>query len=370
MQEKSSGMNYAPRSAQGTAKKVCEKGEFPIGVVGLDHGHVYGMCNGLAEAGATVKMVYDRDPAKVEAFRRSYPEAQVARSEEEVLEDRDVRLVASASIPAQRADLGIRAMECGKDYFADKPPCTTRDQLERTRAKTVETGRFHAVYYSERLHVEASVMAERLIEEGAIGTVVQVINIAPHRMSLPQRPDWFVDPEQYGGIIVDIGSHQIEQFLYYTGAKDARVVSSRVANYTVPQHPRFEDFGDAMLTADTGAVSYMRVDWLNPDGLGAWGDGRLFVLGTKGYMEVRKYIDVARDPEGDHLYLVDHRGEHHLNATGREGFPFFGRLIRDCLDRTHTAFDPDRSFKAIELALEAQERAEVISAGTGTRRGE
>lgn len=361
MQEKSSGMNYAPRSARGTAKRVCRKGEFQLGVIGLDHGHIYGMCTGLTEAGAEVTMVYDEDPAKVEAFLRSYPDARVARSDEEILEDRDIRLVASAAVPIRRADLGIRVMECGKDYFADKPPCTTREQLERVRAKAEKTGRFYAVYYSERIHVEASVMAERLISEGAIGRVVQVINIAPHRMSLAQRPDWFVDPAQYGGIIVDIGSHQIEQFLYYTGARDAQVVSSRVGNFTVPQHPRFEDFGDATLTADVGAVSYLRVDWLTPDGLGAWGDGRMFVLGTEGYMEVRKYIDVARDREGDHLYLVDQRGEHHLNAAGKEGFPFFGRLIKDCLERTHTAYDQEIAFKAIELALTAQEQAQVIT---------
>ncbi len=360
MQEKSSGMNYAPRSVAGTVEPVVGAGEFPVGVIGLDHGHIYGMCNGLVEAGAEVKAVYDPDPVKIAAFLEKYPEASVARDEGEILDDREIRLVASAAVPVNRADLGIRVMESGKDYFADKPPCTTVEQLRRVKVKTEETGRFFAIYFSERIHVEASVMAERLIGEGAIGRVVQVINIAPHRMSLPQRPDWFVDPTQYGGIIVDIGSHQIEQFLTYTGARDARVVSSRVANYTVPQHPRFQDFGDATLTADTGAVSYMRVDWLNPDGLGAWGDGRMFVLGTEGYMEVRKYIDVARDPEGDHLYLVDNKGEHHLNATGREGFPFFGRLINDCLARTHTAFDQQRAFKAIELALVAQENAEVV----------
>lgn len=361
MQKKSSGMNYAPRSSAGTTRTVCDPGEFPIGVVGLDHGHIYGMCTGLTEAGAEVRMVYDPDPEKVAAFLKVYPETRVARSEDEVLQDTEVRLVASASVPVQRADLGIRVMKCEKDFFADKPPCTTRVQLERARAVTQESGRFFAVYYSERIHVEASVMAERLIGEGAIGRVVQVITIAPHRMSLNQRPDWFVDPRQYGGIIVDIGSHQIEQFLYYTGAADARVDSSRVGNFTVPQHPQFEDFGDAMLTADTGAVGYMRVDWLNPDGLGAWGDGRLFILGTDGYIEVRKYIDVARDPEGDHLYLVDRHGEHYFNATGKEGFPFFGKLIRDCLDRTRTAYNQQTAFKAIELALRAQEHATRLS---------
>lgn len=357
LQKKSSGMNYAPKSAENQLKKACGEGEFPIGVIGLDHGHIYGMCNGLTEAGAHVQMVYDPDPDKVASFLKVFPQAAAARSESEVLEDPAIKLIASAPIPVLRGDLGVRAMENEKDYFTDKPPFTTMQQLETARRKTAETGRCFAVYYSERIHVESSVLAERLIQEGAIGKVVQVVTLAPHRISIDQRPPWFFDPEQYGGIIVDIGSHQIEQFLCYVNAEDAQVTSSRVANYHTKQYKDFQDFGDVCLTADNGATGYFRVDWFTPNGLGAWGDGRLFVLGTDGYIEVRKYIDVARDPEGDHVYLVDHSGEHYYSAAGKEGFPYFGRLITDCLERTHTAFSQETTFKAIELALEAQQRA-------------
>ena len=357
LQQKSSGMNYAPK---GRAERVCEKGEFPVGVIGLDHGHIYGMCNGLTEAGAEIYRVYDPDPAKVEAFRKQFPEARAARGEAEILEDSDIKLIASAPVPVRRGDLGCRTLLHGKDYFTDKPPLTTGEQLAEARRITSETGLNYAVYYSERLHVESSVLAERLINEGAIGRVVQVINLAPHRISLDQRPPWFFRKDQHGGIIVDIGSHQIEQFLTFSGAVDARLVSSRVANYNFKQYPEFEDFGDASFTADNGAVGYMRVDWLNPDGLGAWGDGRLFVLGTEGYIEVRKYIDVARSREGDHLFLVDKKGEHYYSAAGKEGFPFFGRLIRDCLDGTSSAFSQATTFKAIELAIEAEEKALTV----------
>lgn len=358
LQQKSSGADYAPR---GKAAPVCGAGEFPVGVVGLEHGHINGMCNGLVEAGADIALVWDRDPAKVAAFIARFPGARAAKAEAQVLDDPRIKLIAAAPVPNLRAELGLRAMERGKDYFADKPPLTTRAQLAAAREKTAATGRFYAVYYSERLHVESSVLAERLIAEGAIGRVVQVMNIAPHRIGpIDMRPDWFFRKDAYGGILVDIGSHQIEQFLYFTGAKNARVDASRVANYRNKAYPGLEDFGDAMLTADNGASGYLRVDWLNPDGLGAWGDGRLFVLGTDGYLEVRKYIDVARDREGDHVFLVDHAGEHYYSAAGKEGFPFFGRLIRDCLDRTRTAFSQETAFKAIELAIEAQEKAVVV----------
>ena len=352
--QKSDGMNYAPK---GQAQAVCSPGEFRFGAIGLDHGHIYGQCNGLLEAGGEVVSVFDPDPAKVEKFRATYPGVKAARSEAEVLEDSTLKLITSACVPCERGPLGLRVLDHGKDYFTDKPPFTSLDQLEAARRKVAETGRLFAVYYAERLHAEAAVYAEQLLRDGAIGRVVQVIGLGPHRLNAPSRPAWFWDPAQYGGILVDIGSHQIEQFLHYTGAHDARVLHSKVANYHNPDHPAFQDFGDATLLADNGATFYFRVDWFTPQGLGAWGDGRTVILGTDGYIELRKYLDVARDAESDHVYLVDHRGEHHFHVRGQVGFPYFGRLIRDCLDRTEKAMTQRHTFLANELALKAQAQA-------------
>ncbi len=352
--EKSSGMMYAPK---GKVSPVCGKGEFPIGVVGMAHGHIYGMCNGLEEAGAEVKLVYDPDPARVENFLKAFPGARAARTEAEVLEDPAIRLVAGAAVPDARGELGLRVMDHGKDYFTDKPPFTTLEQIDAAREKAAVTGRKYAVYYSERIHNEAAVFAEKLVADGAVGRVVQVIGTGPHRISIPQRPDWFFDKKRYGGIIVDLGCHQIEQFLFYSGARDAAVLHSKTANYKFKQYPHFEDFGDATLLADNGAVCYLRVDWLTPDGLGAWGDGRTFILGTEGYIEMRKYIDVARSKDGDQVFLVDHQGERNFFVTGQVGFPYFGRLVRDCLDRTDKAFSQELFFRATELAVIAQLQA-------------
>jgi predicted dehydrogenase len=347
-------MRYAPT---GKPNPVCEKGEFRFAAVGLDHGHIFGMCNGLLEAGGELAWVYDPDPTKVEDFRQTFPEVKVARAEEEVLSDPAVRMVASAAIPAERCELGLRVMDHGKDYFADKPPLTTLEQLAAARRKSEETGRKYAAYYSERLHVEAAIYAGQLIEEGAIGRVLQVIGLGPHRINLPSRPDWFFKRTQYGGILCDLGSHQIEQFLYYTGATDATVLHSKVANYYHQEYPGLEDFGDATLVGDNGATHYFRVDWFTPDGLGVWGDGRTFILGTEGYIELRKYIDVGRAAEGDHLYLVDHDGERHIPVAGQVGYPYFGRLILDCLNRTEIAMSQAHTFKTAELAIKAQQAA-------------
>ena len=348
------GMNYAPK---GKPAPVVRPGEFVFSVIGLDHNHIYGMTNGLLEAGATLRYVYDPDPEKVAVYRRTFPQAQAADSEEQILSDEETRLVAGACVTSERAALGIRVMKAGKDYFTDKAPLTALEQLADVKKAIAETGRKYGVYFSERLHVEAAVYAGQLIQAGAIGRVVQVIGMGPHRLSASSRPAWFFEKEKYGGILCDIGSHQIEQFLFYTGAENARVVHAKIANYNHPEYPELDDFGDATLVADNGATGYFRVDWFTPDGLSTWGDGRIFLLGTEGYLELRKYVDVARSPEENNVYWVDGKGEHYVNVTGKVGFPFFGEWILDCINRTENAMTQEHILKAAELCVRAQMQA-------------
>ncbi|MEC0311444.1 Gfo/Idh/MocA family oxidoreductase [Paenibacillus lautus] len=356
--QKSDGMNYAPK---GKPSPVVKPGECIIAAVALDHGHIYGMVNGLIEAGATLKWVYDRDPAKAEAFARTFPQVKIASSEDEIFSDPDVLLVAGAAVTSERCALGLRVMDAGKDYFTDKAPFTTLTQLESARAKVRETGRKYMVYYSERLHVESAVYAGQLARQGAIGRVVQVTGFGPHRLNAPSRPEWFFQRERYGGILCDIGSHQVEQFLFYAGCEKAEVLHSKVGNYHSPEYPELEDFGDATLLGDNGATHYFRVDWLTPDGLGTWGDGRTLILGTEGYIELRKYIDIARDRASDHVYLVNKEGEYHFQVSGKVGYPFFGELILDCLNRTENAMTQAHAFMAAELCLKAQQKAMRIT---------
>ncbi|MFC3746863.1 Gfo/Idh/MocA family protein [Paenibacillus sp. GCM10012306] len=348
------GMNYAPRHA---AKPVVQSGEFVIAAIALDHGHIYGMCNGLIEAGAQLKWVYDPDPAKVKVFMETYPGVRAARSAEEILDDAAVHLVAAAAIPSERAALGMKVMAHGKDYFTDKTPFTTLDQLAAARVQEERTRQKYMVYFSERLHVESAVYAGQLIREGRIGRVLQVIGMGPHRLNAPSRPDWFFKRQQYGGILCDIGSHQIEQFLYYAGCQSAKVLHSKVGNYNHADYPELEDFGDATLVGDNGATQYFRVDWFTPEGLGTWGDGRTMILGTEGYIELRKYTDLSRANSGDHVFWADAKGEHYEHVAGKVGFPFFGELILDVLNRTELAMTQEHAFKAAELCLVAQDQA-------------
>src|ERR1700730_15358266 len=296
-----SGYDYAPK---GKPRPVCQRGDFIFAAVALDHGHITGQCNGLLEAGGELRWVFDPDPLKVEAFRKNFPGVEVAESLSQILEDPKVHLVAAAAVPSERGPLGTKVMRAGKHYFTDKPPFTELGQLEEARSVVAETGRKYMVYYSERLHVECAVFAGDLVREGAIGRGVNVLGLGPHRLNAESRPPWFFERAKYGGILCDIGSHQIEQFLFYSGASDASVTSARVANYANQKYPELEDFGDATLVADNGATSYFRVDWLTPNGLRTWGDGRTVILGTDGYIELRKSIEVYLGGGGAKLLMM------------------------------------------------------------------
>ncbi len=336
-------------------KITLSPGEFVFAAAALAHGHIYSMCRGLKAVGATLRYVYDPDPKKVEAFRGVFPEAVPADSLDMILHDPEIRMVAAAGIPAKRCEIGLAVMDAGKDYFVDKAPMTTLAQVEAARAACARTGRRYFVYFNERLHNEASAYASLLWQNGFLGDVIQVLGTGPHRHA-PPRADWFYSRELYGGILCDIGSHQIEQFLFFTGNEDARILHSKVGNYMNPQYPEMEDFGDCTLLGDNGATGYFRVDWLTPDGLSTWGDGRLFLLGTKGYLEIRKQMNPGVG-EGNRIFFADGVGEYVIDAAGTVGSPFFAQMVTDALCRTETAMTQAHIFKAAELCILAETNA-------------
>lgn len=327
----------------------------PFAVIGLDHAHIYAMTDAAIRGGGKLAAFHATDPAQIDTFRKRYGDVTLARSEAEILDDKRIHLVCGAPIPDLRAPLGIRVMHAGKDYLSDKPGITSLQQLADVRKAIKATGRKFAIMYSERLEVRAAIQAGYLVDQGAIGKVVQTINIAPHRVGEPGRPAWFWDKARYGGILTDIGSHQAEQFLYYTKSTRAHVVAAQTGNINWGKYPKFEDFGDMMVSGD-GGTGYIRVDWYTPDGLPSWGDGRLFLLGTEGYIELRKYVDISGKPGGNHLYIVDKKGIRYMDCSNVP-LPFGPLFIADIVERTSIAQDQDQALLAAELVLTAQKIA-------------
>jgi predicted dehydrogenase len=327
-------------------------------VIGLNHGHINGQTRAVIRGGGELVSVYAKEPELTAEFVKNFPQVKVAKSEAEVLEDKTTQLIVSAAIPDERAPLGVRVMKHGKDYMADKPGVTTLEQLADVRRVQAETKRIYSIMYSERFENRATVKAGELVRAGAIGKVVQTIGLGPHRMNIKTRPAWFFERPRYGGILCDIASHQADQFLFFTGSTSANVVSSQVGNVHYPQYPGFEDFGDMTVRGNRGA-GYIRVDWFTPDGLATWGDGRLTILGTDGFIEIRKNIDIGGRSGGSHLFLVDQKETKYVDCQKVE-LPYGAQLVQDVLDRTETAMPQAHCFLATELVLKAQQQAQRV----------
>jgi predicted dehydrogenase len=373
---KASGlMLFAPmagkfKSIQSTEKKkdvVIAPGKIKFAVISINHPHIYGMTDAIKRGGGELVAVCAKEADLLTAFSKAYPEAKLAKNENEILQDPSIHLVLSSGIPDERAPLGIRVMKHGKDYLTDKPGIITLQQLAEVKKVQKETKRIYSIMYSERLENKGTEKASQLVKAGAIGNVIQTINLAPHRISnkygtsgLAVRPDWFWDKKRYGGILTDIGSHQFDQYLHFTNTTEATVLMSQVGNVHFPEAPLFEDFGDVMLSGN-GGVGYIRVDWFTPNGLDSWGDGRLTILGTDGYIEVRKNIDILSGKKGgNQLYLVNQKETLHMDCNN-EALPFGPLFVDDVVNRTETAMSQAHCFLATELALIAQKKAKVLN---------
>ena len=336
-------------------KSKTSKPSLRFAAIGLNHNHIYGQTIALLDAGAELVAVHADEDDLAAAYLQRFPQARRVADRRTILDDQSIFLVVSATIPDTRAAVAIEVMQSGKDVMVDKPGVVTLAQLEEVRRVQAETGRIFSVCFSERFENRATEKASRLVAAGAIGRVVQTVGLGPHALRNNPRPDWFFQRQRYGGILCDIAAHQCDQFLHFTGSTRAEVVASHIANHASPETPELEDFGEVLLRGN-GGTGFIRVDWYTPKGLGVWGDGRLTILGTEGYIELRKYVDVAGRPGGDHLFLVDGKGTQHIDCSA-EPLPYGRRLIDDVLNRTQTAMRQEHCFLATELALKAEAMA-------------
>jgi predicted dehydrogenase len=327
-------------------------------VIGLNHGHIYSQVETMIRSGGELVSFFAIERELISNFSKQYPNAKRVVDQTQIFEDPTIQLVVCASIPIDRAAIGIKAMLHGKDFMVDKPGIVTLDQLHEVKRVQSETKQIYSILYGERLESKATARAAVLIKEGAIGQVIQTIGLGPHRINKDIRPTWFFNKANYGGILCDIGAHQFDQFLYFTNSTQAEIVASQTGNIHYPQYPKFEDFGDVTIRGNNG-TGYLRVDWFTPNGLSTWGDGRLTVLGTEGYIEVRKYIDLAGRSGGDHLFLVDHKGTRYIDCT-ETILPYGDQFVQDILNRTETAMTQAHCFLAAELAIKAQQQAQMF----------
>jgi predicted dehydrogenase len=337
-------------------RQEASKHSIRFAVIGLDHSHINSITATIQRSGGELVAVDSTDPLALAAFQKRFG-GRAARSEDEILNDSSIQLVCSAAVPNLRGPLGVRVMRHGKDFLVDKPAITTLEQLAEVRRTVAETGRIFGIMYG-RLDSRATLHAGMLVKAGAIGRVVQALQLAPHLINPATRPDWFWDPQLYGGTLCDLGSHQADEFVHFTGSTVAEVTTSRVANVNHPDRPKFQDYGEMMIQGQ-GSFGYFRVDWLTPDGLGAFGDERTFLLGTEGYIEMRKTIDITGRPGADHVLIVDRKSARYIDCKNVP-LPFGQQFVQDIVNRTHVAQDQAAALLAAELVLKGQKNAQVL----------
>jgi predicted dehydrogenase len=331
--------------------------ELVFAVVGADHGHIHGLSEGMIAAGAVMKGWWTKEEP-VAPFE-GVPRVQ---DRHELLEDPEVDVILIGAMPSDRAPFSLEALDRGKDVLCDKPAALTLEELDILRRVTTETGRIWQVNFNERYMVRAAIKADRLVQDGVIGRVVQMVGLGPHRIGPAEsRPWWFFESRVNGGIIGTIGCHQIDQFLFYTSSTSAEIVAATVGNFAYPEFPRLEDFGEVILRGD-GGTGYIEVDYYTPIEQKHPGDIRTIIRGTKGQIEIRKYVDLAGRPGGDHLILMVGDRVEYIDCS-KEPIVFFEKFIDDVRNRTEAAASQEHPLVVTELAIRAQELARESAIG-------
>ena len=328
-------------------------------VIGADHLHLFQMVDRLVAAGATA--VAHAQSGGLATMYAGWRKESQERSADEILADESIGLIVVAGVPSERAAVAVAALRAGKHVLSDKPGVTTVAQLGELRAALDgRQGRPWTVLFSERFENRAIGEAVAMARAGAVGKVVHVVGAGPHLLSAKHRPGWFWDDAATGGILVDIGSHQADQFLAVAVGADApsmpaQVRVAAIGNVACLEHPKMQDIGSMTLVAN-GVVGDHRLDYLTAKGLGTWGDVRLTIVGTEGVIEARANVDVAGVEGTEHLIVVDAEGTRRVDVSQRP-VDWADQFLADLGDKGERLMSQAHVVAVCDLALRAQQVA-------------
>jgi predicted dehydrogenase len=328
-------------------------------VIGADHLHLFQLVDRMIAAGA-IAAAHAPQGTLAARYARWRSES-VERTADEILADESIAVIVLAGVPSQRAALAVAALHADKHVLSDKPGVTSIEQLDEVRAAIAQrSGRPWTVLFSERFENRAIGAAVDMARSGAIGTIVHIVGTGPHLLSAKHRPDWFWDNTHTGGILVDIGSHQADQFLAIaagtheaTAAADVRLAS--VGNVSCPERSLMQDIGSMTLVCN-GVVGDHRVDYLTADGLGTWGDVRLVIVGTNGTIEARANVDPAGASGAEHLIVVDADGTRRIDLS-QHAVTWANEFMADVNDNGQRLMSQQHVIAVCDLVLRAQQAA-------------
>lgn len=328
-----------------------------IAAIGMAHEHIYGQVRMLVAQGARLVGCYDADPEPCRKLLAEYPQAKIAQTEEELLNDPAVEVIVTAAVPSERANIGLRALAQGKHVFTDKPGIINQAQLSALKEATRNSGKKYLIYYQMRRAPLVWEMVRR-IRSGDIGKVVQVMSVCPHRCGADARPDWFFDLARSGSILMDIGVHHLDLHLLFTGQARGNLRYARMDCVRFTEYEGFYDYGEALFEYAGGSITgSFRLDWLSPDGLNAHGDGRFLVLGSEGYLDYRPSVELAGRVGKGHLFVVNQRESLALSPADVAPTTFSADLYQDFVDGGEKSMIQESIFNTAEMLLEAESEA-------------
>ncbi len=239
-----------------------------IAIIGCRHGHIFSLYN-LMKQNPRVEFVgaYEADAATREAAEKNIGLTFPYASREELLADESIDAVAIGDYYAARGGHAIAALRAGKHVIADKPLCTSLDELAEIERLSKEKGLSVGMMLDLRYHKNI-LTAKKIIEEGTLGDIHNIQFGGQHPLQYGTRAGWYFEEGKHGGTINDIAIHGIDLLTYLTGQTLEKINAARCYNAYAKQEPAFLDCGQFMLTLSGGAGVLADVSYSAPNSMG------------------------------------------------------------------------------------------------------
>jgi predicted dehydrogenase len=315
-----------------------------VGIVGCGYqGGRLAEAVGLSDS-LVVTACADTNPEAAAAMTGSIGHVTGHDSIEDLLAHGDVDVVMIATPHHVLAEASIKAIRAGKHVLAEKPIALNDREAAMVQNALAESDVRYLASYSFR-YLPAWQQARELLEAGAVG---EIEAISGRFGCGPLNKGWIADPATGGGPLLFLGSHLVDQILWYAGDApvevyaDVRTRGGTGAEETVAFQIAFARglVAQCLVTQAASSLVY---------GLDITGRAGMLSLRTSGFLDYEIWVqsnvlEQYKAPTMIHPVAAgDPRNVKHL-AQLRE----FVRAIREHAETAVTIHDARRVLRIID----------------------
>ncbi|MCG3196450.1 MAG: Inositol 2-dehydrogenase/D-chiro-inositol 3-dehydrogenase [bacterium] len=229
-----------------TAEQAPSRAPSPIrcAQIGLDHGHSLDVLPILRKSPDwEVVGICEPDQAHRETFGKSERLRGVRRlTEEEILRDDSIRMVAVETRADRVLRFGRAAIEAGKHVHLDKPPGTSLPEFKELLNAAEQRGLIVQLGYMFRYNAGFD-LVRRAVGEGWLGDVYAIHSSMCTDLTPEKRERIASYP---GGILLELGCHLIDMIVLLLGGPN------KVSSFT--KHSG--DFEDGLIDSGVAVLEY------------------------------------------------------------------------------------------------------------------